>query len=152
MKNKSLKQNKKSENVYEPDFCCLKFLFPSQRKERIKSRRQRTASLRKLDSHMPKNDTRPLSSVQSLSRVRLFATPWIAACQASLSITNSWSSLRLMSIESSHPLLSPSPPAPNPSQHQSLFQWVNSSHEVSKPHQKINWKWIKDLNIRLKTK
>ena len=40
---------------------------------------------------------------QSLSRVRLFATPWIAACQASLSITNSWSSLRLMSIESVMP-------------------------------------------------
>ena len=32
----------------------------------------------------------------------------------------------------SHPLLFPSPPAPNPSQHQSLFQWVNSSHEVAK--------------------
>ena len=40
------------------------------------------------------------SSFQSLSRVRLFATPWIAARQASLSITNSQSSLRLMSIES----------------------------------------------------
>ena len=35
-------------------------------------------------------------------------------------------------IQSSHPLSSPSPPAPNPSQHQSLFQWVNSSHEVPK--------------------
>ena len=44
-----------------------------------------------------------LHSVQSLSRVRLFATPWIAACQASLSITNSWRSLRLMSIESVMP-------------------------------------------------
>ena len=44
-----------------------------------------------------------LSSVQSLSRVQLFATPWIAARQASLSITNSWSSLRLMSIESVMP-------------------------------------------------
>ena len=43
------------------------------------------------------------SSVQSLSRVRLFATPWIAARQASLSITNSWSSLRLTSIESVMP-------------------------------------------------
>ena len=43
------------------------------------------------------------SSVQSLSRVRLFVTPWIAARQASLSITNSWSSLRLMSIESVMP-------------------------------------------------
>lgn len=38
-------------------------------------------------------------SVQSLSRVRLFATPWTAAHQASLSITNSWSLLKLMSIE-----------------------------------------------------
>ena len=35
-------------------------------------------------------------------------------------------------IQPSHPLLFPSPPAPNPSQHQSLFQWVNSSHEVAK--------------------
>ena len=43
------------------------------------------------------------SSVQSLSRVRLFATPWIAAHQASLSITNSWSSLRFMSVESVMP-------------------------------------------------
>ena len=40
------------------------------------------------------------SSVQSLSPLRLFATPWTAACQASLSITNSWSLLKLMSIES----------------------------------------------------
>ena len=62
------------------------------------------------------------SSVQSLSRVRLFATLWIAARQTSLSITNSWSSLRLASIESvmpsSHlilcrplPLLPPIPPS-----------------------------------------
>ena len=62
------------------------------------------------------------SSVQSLSRVRLFATPWTAARQASLSITNSRSSLRLTSIElvmpSSHlilcrplPLLPPIPPS-----------------------------------------
>ena len=40
-----------------------------------------------------------LSSVQSLSRVWLFATPWTAACQASLSITNSRSLLKLMSIK-----------------------------------------------------
>ena len=76
-------------------------------------------------------------SVQSLSRVRLFATPWIAARQASLSITNSQSSLKLTSIESvmasSHLilcrpllLLPPIPPS------MSLFQWVNSSHEVAK--------------------
>ena len=43
------------------------------------------------------------SSVQSLSRVWLFATPWIAAHQASLSITNSWSLLKLMSIKSVMP-------------------------------------------------
>ena len=41
----------------------------------------------------------PISSVQLLSRVRLFATPGTAAHQASLSITNSWSLLKLMSIE-----------------------------------------------------
>ena len=35
-------------------------------------------------------------------------------------------------IQPSHPLSFPSPPAPNPSQHRSLFQWVNSSHEVAK--------------------
>jgi len=35
-------------------------------------------------------------------------------------------------IQPSHPLSAPSPPAPNPSQHQSLFQWVNSLHEVAK--------------------
>ena len=44
-----------------------------------------------------------LSSVQSFSRVQLFATPWITARQASLSITNSQSSLRLMSNESEMP-------------------------------------------------
>ena len=43
------------------------------------------------------------SSVQALSHVRLFVTPWIAARQASLSTTNSWSSLRLTSIESVMP-------------------------------------------------
>ena len=43
------------------------------------------------------------SSLQSLSHVRLFATPWIAARQASLSITNSWSLLKLMSIKSVMP-------------------------------------------------
>ena len=44
-----------------------------------------------------------IRSDQLLSRVRLFVTPWIAARQASLSTTNSWSSLRLMSIKSVMP-------------------------------------------------
>ena len=46
---------------------------------------------------------RSLSSAQSLSRVWLFATPWTVACQASLSITSTWSLLKLMSIESVMP-------------------------------------------------
>ena len=53
--------------------------------------------------------TKSISAVQSPSRVRLFATPWITARQASLSITNSWNLLKLMSIElvmpSSHLIL-----------------------------------------------
>jgi len=64
----------------------------------------------------------PFSSVQSLSRVWLFVTPWITARQASLSITNSWTSLKFMSIKSVMPsshlilcrpllLLSPVPPS-----------------------------------------
>ena len=43
------------------------------------------------------------SSVQLLSHIQLFVTPWTAACQASLSITNSWSLLRFVSIESVMP-------------------------------------------------
>ena len=65
----------------------------------------------------------------SCSVVSNSATPWTAAHQASLSITNSQSLLKLMStklVMPSHPLLSPSPPAFNLSQHQGLFQWVSS--------------------------
>ena len=53
--------------------------------------------------HLSKFHIYVFSSVQSLSHVRLFATPWIAARQASLSITNSRSSLRLTSIKSVMP-------------------------------------------------
>ena len=49
------------------------------------------------------NESVQLSSVQLLSRVQLFVTPWPAACQASLSITNTQSLLKLMSIESVMP-------------------------------------------------
>ena len=75
------------------------------------------------------------SSIQSLSHVWLFANPWIAAHQASLSITNSQSLLKLMSIKSvmpSHPLLSPSPPTFNLSKHQGLFQLLSSSNQWPK--------------------
>ena len=76
---------------------------------------------------MWKINTERISSVQSLSRVQLFATTWTTALQASLSITNSRSPPKPMSTESS-----PSPPAFNLSQHQGLFQWVSSSHQVAK--------------------
>ena len=54
-------------------------------------------------SNLPDRVQHQFSSVQSLSRVRLFATPWTAARQASLSITNSQSLPKLMSIESVMP-------------------------------------------------
>ena len=71
------------------------------------------------------------SSVQSHSHVQLSATPWTAPRQASLSTQTHvhWVS---NAIQPSHLLLSPSPPAFNPSQHQGLFQWVSSSHHVAK--------------------
>ena len=61
------------------------------------------------------------SSVQLLSCVWLFVTPWIAAQQASL-FTQTHVHRANDGIQPSHPLSSPSPPAPNPSQHQSLLQ------------------------------
>ena len=82
--------------------------------------------------------------VQSLICFLLFATPYTAARQA-------WSSLRLKSIElvdaiqPSPPLSSPSLPAFNLSQHQGLFQWANSLHQVAKvlelqlQHQSFQW-------------
>ena len=79
------------------------------------------------------------SSVQSLGHVWLFVTPSTAACQASLSITNSQSLLKLMSrvrvsdaIQPSHYLSSSFPPTFNLSQHQGLFKWVSFSHQVPK--------------------
>ena len=78
------------------------------------------------------------SSVQLLSRVWLFVTPWITARQASLSITNSWSSPIPMSIESVMPsnhLILCRPllllPSIFPSI-QGLFKWVSSLHQVAK--------------------
>ena len=71
--------------------------------------------------------------VQLLSRVQLFATPWTAACQASLSFAISWGLLKLMSIEiqPSHLQSPPSPLTLSLSQPQGLFQWVSSSHKVA---------------------
>ena len=73
-----------------------------------------------------------IRSDQSLSRVQLFATPWIPVHHQLLEFTETHVHQVSDAIQPSHPLSSPSPLAPNPSQHQSLFQWVNSSHEVAK--------------------
>ena len=95
----------------------------------------------------------PVSSVQSLSDVRLFATPWTVTCQAPLSITNSQNLLKLIhwvgdAIQPSHPLSSPSPPAL--SQDQGLFQWV-SLHQVAKglelQLQPQSFQWILRIEI-----
>ena len=89
-------------------------------------------------------------SVQLLSHVRLFVTPWTTARQASLPVTNSqftqthvhWVS---DAIQPSHPLLSPSPPAFSLSPNQGLFKWVSSSHQMAKilefwhQHQSFQW-------------
>ena len=87
-------------------------------------------------SHLQPNQLQfQFSSVTQSCLTQLTATPWIAALQASLSITNSQSLLKLMSIESvmpsnhlilRHPLLLPSI-----SQHQGLFQEISSLHQVS---------------------
>ena len=91
------------------------------------------------------------SSVQSLSRVWLFATPWNAACQASLSITNSRSPPKPISIESVMPsnhLILCCPFLLLPSVFPSIrvfFKWVSSSHQVAKvlafqlQHQSFQW-------------
>ena len=83
-------------------------------------------------------DTCYISSVQLLSCIWLFVTPWTAWCQASLSITQLLELTQTHvhrdteAIQPSHPLPSPSPPALNLSQNQGLFQRISSSHQVAK--------------------
>ena len=96
------------------------------------------------------------SSVQSLSCVRLWnpvncSTPGLPVHHQLLESTQTHAHWVGNAIQPSHPLSSPSPPAPNPSQHQGLFQWVNSSHEVVKvlefqlQHQSFQWTPRTDL-------
>ena len=73
-------------------------------------------------------------SFQSLNRVWLFAnrsTPGLPVHHQLPEFTQTRVHQVSDAIQPLHPLLSPSPPAPNPSQHHSLFQGVNSSHEVA---------------------
>ena len=93
-------------------------------------------------------EKRKFSSVSQSSPT--LCDPMTAACQASLSITNSWSLLKLISVKPKMPsnhliLSSPSPPAFNLSQYQGLFHWVSSLHQVVKglefqlQHQSFQW-------------
>ena len=88
--------------------------------------------------------------VQSLCPVWLYTTPWTAASPASLSFTISWIAQTHVhwvrdATQPSHPLSSPSPPAFSLSQHQGLFQWAGSSHQVAKilvlqlQHKSFQW-------------
>ena len=73
------------------------------------------------------------------------STPGLPVHHQLLEFTQTHVHLVSDSIQPSHPLSSPSPPALNPSQHQGFFQWVNSSHEVAKvlefqlQHQSFQW-------------
>ena len=94
------------------------------------------------------------SSVQSLSRVRLFATPWTSACQASLSITNSRSSPKPMSIESVMPsshlilcrplfLLPPIPPSIRVFSNESTLAWGGTKSQLFS----MSWNWSFSFSI-----
>ena len=110
-----------------------------------------------------------VSSVQSLSCVRLFATAWIAACQASLSITNSWTLLKPMSIESvissshfilCHPLLllPPIPPSIRVFSNESILhiRWPKSwnfSFSISPSNEHpglISFRWTGCISLQSK--
>ena len=104
--------------------------------QRTKLRPQSQVGLRKVTHRKWQswNKNSKFCSVQSLSRVQLFATPWTAARQASLSITNSQSLLKLMSIESvmssNHLIILCRPLLLLPSIFPSIR--VSSSHQVAK--------------------
>ena len=88
-----------------------------------------------------------------------FATLWTAACQASLSFTIYRSLLKFLSIElvmpSNHLILWPPSPLALSSQHQDLFQWFGSSHQVARvlelQHQSFQWIFMGILGIVFKT-
>ena len=95
-------------------------------------------------------------TVQLLILVQLFATPWTPALQASVhhhlpEFTQTYVHWVSDAIQSLYPLSSPSPPAFNLSQHQGLFQWVSSSHQVAKvlefqlQHQSFQWRFRTDF-------
>ena len=89
--------------------------------------------------------------VQNLCDPMNRSTPGLPVHYQLLESTQTHGHLVGDAIQPSHPLSSPSPPAPNPSKHQDLFQWVNSLHEVAKvlefqpQHQFFQWTPRTDL-------
>ena len=151
------KQNKNINPIISRQYYHVTQPCPSGEKKKNKKKTQHKSDpIQSLHEPLDQPSVQ-FSSAKSLSRVWIFATPWIPALQASLSITNSWSLLKLLShrvgdaIQPSHPLSSSSPPAPNPFQHQGLFQWVRSSHQVANvlefqlQHQSFQWTPKTDL-------
>ena len=102
-------------------------------------------------------DVKDLQSVQPLSHVQLFVTPW-TACSTPSFLVHQLPKLAQIpvlwvgdSIQPSHPLSSPSPPACNVSQHQGLFKGVSFLHQVVKvlefqlQHQSFQWTFRTDF-------
>ena len=98
-----LSNNHSVKAVLKGRFIAIQIYLKKQERNQINNLTLHLKQLEKEEMKNPRVSRRKFSSVQSLSRVRLFATPWIAARQASLSITNSRSLLKLMSIKSVMP-------------------------------------------------
>ena len=98
-------------DIWQNQYNIVKFKNKIKLKKKRKEIHRKAIRSNKLYNHITNHSSiyknqlcyYTFSSVQSLSRVQLFATPWTAAHQASLSINNSWSLLKLMSIESLMP-------------------------------------------------
>ena len=127
----SCEEWKKSQDIWGNGNQSLSYRFPNKISltDEMKIRFIGKKDMENKTINHPFINMNQFSLIQSLSSVRLLVTPRTAAHQAFLSITNSQSLLKLMSIElvmdgiqPSHPLSSPSPPAFNLSQHQGLFK------------------------------
>ena len=90
-----------------------------------------------------------LCMLSCFSHVQLFENPWTVGRQDLPEFAQTHVHLAVDAIQPSHPLSSPSPSVFNPSQHQGLFQWVSSSHQVAKvlelQHESFQWIFRTDL-------
>ena len=137
-------------------YMSISFKSHSRWQEHKKTSKNTQAHLKTLSVLNPLTFHSPsISSVQALGHVRLFATqggtPGLPVHHQLPEFTQTHVHRVSDSIQPSHPLSSPSPPAPSPSQHQGLFQWVNPLHEMAKvlefqlQHQSFQWTPRTDL-------